>query len=395
MNVGRTIQHQLNLLDYALASLMRRRLKNGGIVLVFTCVIFLFTSLQLMTRGLTEAAREILTAAPDITVQRLSAGRQVSIDEAASRQLSNILGITQVIPRIWGYYFDEANGANYTVVGFDPARVAGENLPRLAEGRYPKVGSSGEVVVSRAVLESLDLGSRRSFSLFRPDLSLAAFSAVGIVDGQSRLVTGDTMFMSNEDARQLFQLERGQVTDLLVSVANPREIDTVAAKIAGQIPGSRVITRGQIMKTYSVVYSWRSGFGTICLLASLVAFVILAYDRASGLSREDLREMGILKILGWQVGDVMAIRLWESAVVSLSAFVLGYGLAWLHLVWWQGWLLQPLMLGWSVLRPEFPIVPPFAAADLLLVFSLSVLPYLCATVVPAWRSGMVRPDTVI
>ncbi|SHO44538.1 ABC transporter permease [Desulfopila aestuarii] len=391
MTLRQRLQRQLNLLDYALATLWRRKLKNFGIVVVFTVVVFLFGSLQLMNRGLTEAAEAILKGAPDITVQQMSAGRQVSLHQTAGEEIEKILGVAKVVPRIWGYHFDEANGANYTIVGMNHDG----QLSPLAEGRYPETGSSGEVVISREVQKSLDLGSRLSFSLFRPDLSMKSCTTVGMFGTHTGPVTADTIFMTMADARDLFQLGPHLITDLLVYVANPREIDNIAGKIASKIPGSRVITRSQIMKTYNVVYSWRSGFGGICLLASLVAFVILAYDRASGLSREDLREMGILKILGWQVGEVMAVRFWESVVVSFTAFLLGYGFAWVHVVWWQGMLFQPLMLGWSVLRPEFRFVPSFVPADLLLLFSVSVLPYLAATVVPAWKSGMVRPDTVI
>jgi ABC-type lipoprotein release transport system permease subunit len=203
------------------------------------------------------------------------------------------------------------------------------------------------------------------------------------------------LLMSQSDARNLFVVPEPFVTDLMVYVGNPRETDTIASEITERIAGSRVLTKKQILKTYSVVFNWRSGFGSICLLTSLVAFVILAYDKASGLSREDLREVGILKILGWQATDVMAIRFWESAIVSIFAFLLGYSMAWVHVVWWHGVLFRPLLLGWSVLRPELNIVPLLNFQDVFLIFAMSVLPYLCATVVPAWRSAMVRPDTVI
>lgn len=397
MSGSAILQRQINLLDYALAGLYRRRWKNIGILLVFALVIFLFASFQLLSRGLTEAARQILKGAPDITVQQMSAGRQVPLDPGMAKRLQPIFGISRIVPRIWGYYFDERNGANYTVVGLDPTNFRDAlPLPLLPAGaKEPDEMPHGGVYIHRAVAESMGLGSRRSFSLFRPDLSMASFTVSGIFDRTTSLATADMMLMSLSDARALFDIPQPYITDLLVSVANPREIDTVAAKIAERIPGSRVITRKQIMKTYSVVFSWRSGFGGICLLASLIAFVILAYDKASGLSREDLREVGILKILGWQTTDVMAIRFWESGIVSLLAFVSGYALAWLHIVWWHGFLFRPLLLGWSVLRPQLHLVPPFDAGDLLLVFTLSVLPYLCATVVPAWRSSVVRPDTVM
>jgi ABC-type lipoprotein release transport system permease subunit len=395
MNVITSLQRQLNVLDYALASLYRRRLKNIGIFIVFGTVIFLFSSFQLMTRGLTETAAEVLQGAPDITVQQMSAGRQTALDISVISSIQDLFGVTGIVPRVWGYYFDESNGANYTVVGLDLQEKNRDVLPPVATGRYPVAGTTGDVVLSELVRTSLGLGARQSFSLFRPDLTLMSFTTSGIFESGTSLVTADLLLVSLADARSLFALPGSKVTDLMVSVANPLEIDTIAAKISERIPGSRVLTRNQIMKTYSVVFSWRSGFGGICLLTSLVAFVILAYDKASGLSREDLKEVGILKILGWQTSDVMAIRFWESGVVSAFSLIFGYSMAWVHVVWWHGVLFKPLLLGWSVLRPEIHVVPSFAVQDLLLIFSVSVLPYLCATVVPAWRSAMVRPDTVV
>ena len=45
----------------------------------------------------------------------------------------------------------------------------------------------------------------------------------------------------------------------------------------------------------------------IIIGTALAAFVILAWDKASGLSQEEKREVAILKMLGWQTGDVMAM----------------------------------------------------------------------------------------
>lgn len=389
-------QRQINLLDYSLGSLNRKKKKNIGVFIVFTLVIFLFSSFQLLSRGLTELAANVLRTAPDITVQQLSAGRQVPLSVGSLERLENILGIKRLTPRIWGYYFDEKNGANYTVVGMD---LRGKDLSALpAEtitGDWPQPGDLQSVVLSKGVHRSLGLGERKSFSLFRPDLELVPFTTTGLFVEQTGAVTADMLLVSLAAARNLFAMQENEITDLLVSVGNPRETDTIAVKIAERLPGSRVLTRDQILKTYSVVFGWRSGFGSFCLLASLAAFAILAYDKASGLTREDLREVGILKVLGWQTADVMAVRFWESALVSGGSFLLGYSLAWVHILWGEGMLFTPLLLGWSVLRPELQVAPPVLLEDVILILAFSVLPYLCATVVPAWRSSIVRADTVV
>jgi ABC-type lipoprotein release transport system permease subunit len=387
----------LNILDYALWSLRRKLLKNATVFCVFTLVVFLFSSFQLVRIALTEAAGQILSTTPDITVQQMSAGRQTSIAASAVDDLATIFGIKKINKRIWGYYFDESNGANYTVIGMAPQLDESEraNWIGLSSGRVPAVHERGAVVVSESIREHLQLGDRKHFSLFRPDLTLIPFQTVGIFNRKWDIVTGDLMLMNLEDGRDLFAIPADSVTDLLVYVGNPDELETIAGKISERLPGTRVITRNQILKTYKVVFNWRSGLGTICLLTTLIAFVILAWDKASGLSQEEIREVGILKILGWQTNDLILLRFCESISVSLLAFLTGYLLAWVHVVYFDGTLLRPIFLGWSVVRPVFHLVPPFAFSDMLLIFSISVIPYLCATAVPAWRAAVVRADSVL
>ncbi len=387
----------LNILDYALSSLRRKMLKNSGVFAIFTLVVFLFASFLLVSRALTDAAQTILATAPDITVQQMSAGRQVSIAASAKTELAEIFGVRKIDERIWGYYFDESNGANYTVLGLQSLASNGAEPDPLglAEGRLPAANERGAVVISEDVRRHLGLDGRKHFSLFRPDLSQIPLATVGLFDRKGDILTADLILMNLADARDLFAIPEGFVTDLLVSVANVNEIDTIAVKISERVPGSRVITRKQILKTYKVVFNWRSGLGTICLLTVLGAFVILAWDKASGLSQEEKKEVGILKLLGWQTSDIILLRFCESLTVSFLAFLTGYLLAWMHVVYFDSALFRPIFLGWSVVRPMFSLVPSFAVGDLLLIFSLSVIPYLCATAVPAWRAATVRADSVI
>jgi ABC-type lipoprotein release transport system permease subunit len=395
--LGITIERQLNTLDYALSSLWRRKLKNFSIIFVFSLVIFLLASLQLVTQALTGAASAALAQAPEITVQRLSAGRQEAIPLAYQEKFAAIYGIRQVVPRIWGYHFDVANGANYTVMGLDPSVMpsGGELGMTLAEGRFFTLEEEGLAVVGQAIPESMALAGRRTFSLFRPDLSLKSFRITGVFASRTDLLTNDLIVTSLADARELFAIPEQMVTDFCVYVGNPAEIQTVARKIAELLPDTRVLTRSQIHKTYQVVFGWRSGFASICLLTALAAFTILAWDKASGLSPEERREIGILKILGWQTSDILAVRFWESLLVSALAFIAGCTLAYVHVFHFGAALFRPVMVGWSIIYPQLALAPDIVLADLLLIFAFSVLPYLAATIIPAWRAAAVPPDSAI
>jgi ABC-type lipoprotein release transport system permease subunit len=102
-----------------------------------------------------------------------------------------------------------------------------------------------------------------------------------------------------------------------------------------------------------------------------------------------------LKVLGWQTTDILTLRFWESLAVAGLAFLLGCTAAYLHVLFFEGSLFRPVLLGWSVIYPSLKILPVVTAGDLLLIFILSVLPYLAATVIPAWRCSTVSPDAAI
>ena len=91
----------------------------------------------------------------------------------------------------------------------------------------------------------------------------------------------------------------------------------------------------------------------------------------------------------------MRLRFYESLATATCAFGLGISLAWAHILFFDGGLFRSVFLGWSVLRPTFDIVPYIQGRDILLLFAFSALPYLAATIIPAWRASIVRADSVV
>ncbi len=385
---------QLNIIDYSLSSLWRRRFKSLGVMAVFSGVIFLLASFQMTTKALTDAAADLLAFAPEITIQQMKAGRQESIPVAYQARLGSLLGVRAVTPRVWGYYFNETSGANYTILGLDPHSMPlGEQLGQAIDsGRLPM---AQEAVLGQGVKEEMASRGKALFSLFRPDLTLKTFSLAGTFRPETNLLTYDTLFMNVDDARDLFAMPVDMATDLCVTVANPTEVPTIAKKIAGLLPGTRVVTRQQIQKTYQAVFGWRSGFASICLLTALTSFIIFAWDKASGLTPEERKEISILKIIGWQTADVLVLRFWEAVIVSTVSFVVGYTLAYVHVAFFEASLFRPIMLGWSVLHPALRLIPSVELGETLLILCLTVVPYLAATVIPAWRAAIIPADSAL
>ena len=84
----------------------RRKGKNIALVTVYTFVLFLLASVLFSAESLKKEAAQILLDAPEMTVQRLVAGRQDLIPMDYIDSIKEIRGVQSVEPRLWGYYFD-------------------------------------------------------------------------------------------------------------------------------------------------------------------------------------------------------------------------------------------------------------------------------------------------
>ena len=203
------------------------------------------------------------------------------------------------------------------------------------------------------------------------------------------------MLMNAADFRDFFGIAEGQFTDVVASVRNPNEVATVVNKAAVQMPEMRFVTRSAIERSYQKLFSWREGLLAALAAAAVLAFVIFAAEKASGLSAEEVREIGILKAIGWDTGDVIAMKLWEGGLISLAAFLIGTVAGYAHVFWFGAPLFAPVLKGWAVIYPDFTLSPHVDGVQLLSLALLTTVPYVAATLVPIWRAAAADPDAVM
>lgn len=367
-----------NIIDFAISSLLRRKMKNFSLLAVYTLIVFVLASLIFFIHALKREAALILKDAPDMVVQRLVAGRHDLIPADYAGKIGSIRGVRGVTPRLWGYYYDPAFGANYTIMAPQENRVPQDNI----------VIGSGVARIRKA--KPRELIAFRAF-----DRTPLLLMIQRILPYESELVAADLILMSEPDFQSMFNLPKGYATDLAVTVANPSELVTIATKIADQLPDTRPILKSEIMRTYDSIFDWRGGMMVVILAAALLSFIIFAWDKATGLSAEERREIGILKSIGWETSDVLLLKFWEGTVISISAFLSGVLLAYCHVFFFSASLFAHALKGWSVLYPQFRLTPAIDPFQLSVLFSLSVLPYTVATIVPAWLAASTDPDAAM
>lgn len=380
---------QLKLLEYALSSLWRRRGKSLAILVVYTLMVAALASVLLLTGSLQGEARLLLARAPELVVQKLSAGRHALAPVSWADRIAGIPGVGRVEPRIWGYYYDALTGANYTLSGVSETGMESE----LLWGRLPT--GPDECAVGRGVADTRGLELEDDLILIDGANLGVSLTVVGIFSAESALLTNDLVVMERQSLARFFAMPPDAATDIAVSVRNPNEVDTVARKIKRLLPDSRPITRHEMVRTWDAVFNWRSGMLLSIFLAALLAFGVLAWDKATGISAEERREIGILKAIGWDTADVLLLKFWEGMVLSLTAVLAGLLIAWVHVFFMGAPLLALVLKGWSVLFPAFDLVPRFEWQQLLALVLFTSAPYVVATVIPSWRAASLDPDSVM
>ena len=244
-----------------------------------------------------------------------------------------------------------------------------------------------------ARVRGLAVGNLISFRSYSG--KLFSFTIARILPHDSELVSADLVLISEADFRSFFAIAPGYFTDIALSVANPLEVRNVAAKLSQQFPDSRPILREEILRTYESIFNWREGIVLALASLAILAFAIFAWEKASGLSADEKREIGILKAIGWETGDVLKMKFWEGALVSLAAFLIGYLAAYLHVFRFSSSLFAPVLKGWAVLYPRFELSPVIDGFQVATLFFFTVFPYAAATLVPIWRAAIADPDAVM
>jgi ABC-type lipoprotein release transport system permease subunit len=365
-------------LDFALSALLRRKWKNLSLVTVYAVVVFLLTSVLFFAGAIRREAERVLEAAPEMIVQRIVAGRHDLIPLAYLHQVRRIRGVQKVEGRLWGYYYHPASKANYTVMATDDFQLKDD-----------------QVIVGEGVLRTWK-GVQNGRIFFKAHNGKAVdFEISDEFSADTALVSSDLILMTAPAFRRTFGVAEEFVTDLAAAIRNPKEAPTIAEKVTEALPDTRPVLREEIRRTYLSLFDWRSGYVIVLLSGAVLAFLIFAWDKATGLTADERFEIGVLKAVGWDTADVLLLKFWEGVVICLTAFLLGTGAAYAHVFLAHAPIFEHALKGWAVLYPAFELTPAIDFYQLAAVFGLAVVPYALITIVPAWRAAVTDPDAVM
>ncbi|WP_263833897.1 ABC transporter permease [Sulfurospirillum oryzae] len=386
------------LLDYGVRSLTRRAGKSFFIFFILSLLIFLLSSILMIADAIKLELSTTLKTLPQITLQRFVAGKQTDVPIERVDALLDIEGISAITPRVWGYYYFKPAGVNFSVVGVDAYEEQySATLSKLTQSFDVKLlESENAMIVGVGVKKVLAENYYTDFFNFvTSEGKWQRVSIAGVFNSDLALESNDLIILPKKLAYAIFGMEKDKATDIMVKVANVKEIPTIVQKITTRFPDMRAITQDDIRVSYQNIFDYKSGFFLSLFSICAFAFFIIIYDKTSGLSSEEKKEIGILKAIGWSSDDILKEKFFESFIIAIGAFLVGIALSLFYVYGLQAPLLRNVFMGYSELKPAFALPFHLDFAMLFLLFLLSVPIYIAATLIPSWRASSLDADEVM
>lgn len=382
----------------AVRNVLRFRGRTLAILLPLFVVMACASVMTFIKDGICRDALRSVEALPDITIQQMVGGRIGPVHPELAAVISNYGNVLKVVPRVWGYVPLQAAGGNasYTLMGMDCSLLpsALDISPAIESGRFLKFGDKHCAVIGKVFAFQNKVKPGDKITLQDELGNKTSLNIIGIFNTPVQIYTADLIVTDIETARIFLGYLSDQSSDLAVYLKDPLYTDQVAESILISHKNIRVLTKEALAGNVRQGYGGKAGIFQLMWLILLLTVTLLAWTQASSISLEMKKEIGVLKALGWQTLDIIELKMMEIVIIGLTGILSGilFGIFYLHL---GAPLVKQYFLGWAVLYPPFPLPISIEGSSIFLLFVIGLFPLCAATVFPAWRMGVVEPDTAI
>ncbi|MCP4290313.1 MAG: FtsX-like permease family protein [bacterium] len=380
--------------NFLFLSLHRHRTRHVAVMLMAVVIVTLLCSVMFLASAIRRDVSHTLNQQADIIVQKVRGGKAVDLPVDWAQDFGTIAGVNSAVPRVFGRYFHTQNAQYFTVVGIDPFdNQASENLQTLMDGLDLKKFLAGNnMIVGRGVQEFLENHHYNGkYDFISPDQQRLELTVFDTFPTDSYLFTNDMVVMDIDLARQVLGIAEDQATDIVLHVPNELEGDSIMVKLIQQHFDIRVIQKKEIATAFDNLFNYKGGVFLLLYLIVLSTFVLILYQRHSMITGPDRRQIGILRAVGWGIGDVISLKVWENAVVAGTAFVVGILLSYFYVFFLGAPGLIAVFLGNGNLPVNFTLSRGIDFGLISLLFLFYMVPFIASVLIPVWRVAITEP----
>ena len=381
-------------LHFLTLQFFKERSRHLSIIIISVLILFLLSSVLFISSSIRYSLEETLKFQPDFVVNRAQGAMAVPTPLIWIDELTEIYGVSEVTPRVYGRYFFEAKGISFLIVGIDLfEEQAHRNLQKLMDDIDIRSFLDGnKMLVGEGVRAYLEAHFYKdSYNFLTPKGNFKNVEIFKSLPSQSNLIANDMMLMPIDLAREILGYAEDEVTDIIFNVPNEDEWHMISDKIAALHYDLQVVNKSDVEKSYENLYNYKGGFFLILFLVVLGTFTLILYQRYSMVYSSERRHIGVLRALGWSINDVLKLKFMETLLVVLISYVIGLFTAYMYVFVLGAPLLKEIFLGGQNLSNTVFFIPVLDFSVLSSIFLLYALPFIAAVLIPVWRVSVTDP----
>ncbi len=387
-----------NYLNFLLLLLVTYKKKHLSIFLISTVVVALVSSVFFISTSLKKEIDLTLDAQADFALQRYEAGKVLNTPESWIDEFMQIDGVKSVSGRVYGVHYFEPSEEYFLIVGVDffDEHIL-ENLQKIVNTvDVEKFLSKKNMIIGEGVKELFDYYHYFDYYVFRPpDRGKEKVYIYDVLPKDTQLISNDMILMDIDEARTILGVEEGYVSDIVLDITNPLEIDTIKRKLIVSHFNMRIIEKNAMKRYYANLFNYKGGIFLTLYIVVLMTFFLILYQRYSMIRHVDAKEIALLRLVGWRINEVIWLKVGENFLVAFVAYLVGVILAYIYVFYLDAVLLRNIFLGDHNLSQHVSFAPYISMEVLGLIFLLFVVPFILAILIPVWRVAVTEPVEVM
>jgi ABC-type lipoprotein release transport system permease subunit len=377
-----------NFINFIFTLIYQHKSKHIAVFIISFSVLFLLISTMFVSSSLKNQLMSFTHSQPDFVVQQIKAGKRADIPTSWINEIKQIKGISLAQGRVYGQYYHLASDYSFVIVGIDVFDDFATNelktifddidISEFINGNYMIIGSG--------VKEFFDANHyQKYYNFLTPDLEIKKVDILKTLDAKSSVVANDMIIMDITLARQILGIENDYVTDILLNVPNDTEWQNIKVELIDLHHNIKIITKEDLEKSYTHLYNYTSGFFLILFMILLLTFCLILYQRYSMINSNDKKEIAILRSVGWSIKDVVILKVSESTVIGIFAFLFAFIASYIYVFFANAPILREFFLGSHNIKHTVSFVPFIDFGLIVSLFLFFISFFVASILIPSWK----------
>lgn len=383
---------------FLLLLLFKHKKTHLSVFILASLLVALLASVLFISSSLQREIQINLKNEADITITKFVGGKTYNTPKSWIDETLEIKGVKNAYGRVYGKYYYETKSEYFFIVGVDffDEQNLGYIKKLLPNFNQEEFLSKNNMIIGAGVKAFFDdLRYEKSYRFRPPDRSKQKVFIYGSFPEDTSLVSNDMILMDITLAKKILGIQKDEVSDIAIELYNSNEAQTIYNKLIMKHFDSQIITKHELETYTQEVFNYKGGVFLSLYLVVIASFSLLLYQRYSYVNKVDKKEIAVLRLVGWNVNELLWLKILENGVVAVWAYLFGVIMAFVYVFYAGAPLLTQIFLGNDNLYNASTFSPVIDSSSLVLLFFFFITPFLLAVLIPLWKLCITQTSEIL